>query len=62
MARRHTTTMPAQSGSEQTIGYVRQMLGELRAVAEKEDQPMLAYLIEMAYLEAGDAMAAAGRG
>jgi hypothetical protein len=30
------------------------MLAELRQVAEKEKADMLCYLIEMAYVEAGD--------
>ena len=45
------------AGWEQTrenIGYIRQMLGELRQVAEREGADMLCYLLEMAYLEAGD--------
>jgi hypothetical protein len=36
------------------IAYIRQMLGELRGVAESEGAEMLCYLIEMAYVEAGD--------
>lgn len=38
----------------QKISYVRQMLGELRAISEGEGCDMLCYLIEMAYVEAGD--------
>lgn len=38
----------------ENIAYVRQMLGELRTVAEGEGCEMLCYLIEMAYVEAGD--------
>lgn len=38
----------------ENIAYIRQMLGELRAVAENEGAEMLCYLIEMAYVEAGD--------
>ena len=34
--------------------YVRDMLGELRAVTEAEGADMLSYLIEMAYIECGD--------
>lgn len=37
-----------------TLEYVQQMLGELRAMAEAERCDMLAYLIEMAYIEASD--------
>jgi hypothetical protein len=43
--------------SEQTkanIAYIRQMLAELRQVAYTEGAEMLCYLIEMAYVEAGD--------
>lgn len=36
------------------IAYVRQMLGELRTVADAEGCAMLSYLIEMAYIEATD--------
>ncbi|MDQ0453988.1 hypothetical protein [Rhizobium paknamense] len=38
----------------ESIAYITQMLGELRAVAEREGAEMLCYLIEMAYMEAGD--------
>lgn len=37
-----------------TLDYLQQMLGELRAMAEAERCDMLAYLIEMAYIEASD--------
>lgn len=40
-----------QSG---TIGYIHQMLAQLRLMAEYERCDMLAYLIEMAYVESGD--------
>jgi len=43
--------------TEQKITYVRQMLGELGSVARNENADMLCYLIEMAYLEAGDVLA-----
>ena len=39
------------------IAYIRQMLGELRSVAHGEGAEMLRYLIEMAYIEAGDIQA-----
>ena len=39
------------------IAYLRQMLGELRQVAHKEGAEMLCYLIEMAFVEAGDIQA-----
>ncbi|MGC4406834.1 hypothetical protein D4A92_15300 [Rhizobium rosettiformans] len=38
----------------ENIAYIRQMLAELRLVAENEGAEMLCYLIEMAYVEAGD--------
>ncbi len=41
----------------ETIAYIRQMLAELRASAHREGADMLCYLIEMAYIEAGDIQA-----
>lgn len=38
----------------ENIAYIRQMLGELRGVANNEGADMLCYLLEMAYVEAGD--------
>ena len=46
-------TLPAHT-AEQNIAYIRQMLGELRTVANNEGADMLRYFIEMAYVEAGD--------
>ena len=43
--------------TEQNIAYIRQMLGELGTVARNEKADVLCYLIEMAYLEAGDVLA-----
>lgn len=40
--------------AQANIVYIRQMLGQLQQVARKEGAEMLSYLIEMAYLEAGD--------
>lgn len=37
-----------------TLDYVQAMLGQLRTMAEAERCDMLAYLIEMAYVEASD--------
>ena len=37
-----------------TMDYLQSMLGELRTLAEAERHDMLAYLIEMAYIEASD--------
>ncbi|MCY0094660.1 hypothetical protein [Hoeflea ulvae] len=47
----------ANAQSQQNIAYIRQMLAELRSVAESEKADMLCYLIEMAYLEADDVLA-----
>lgn len=38
----------------ETLDYVQSMLGQLRVMAENERCDMLAYLIEMAFLEAGE--------
>lgn len=40
------------------LDYIRAMLGQLRAMAEADNCDMLAFLIEMAYLEASDILAA----
>jgi hypothetical protein len=40
--------------TKENIAYLRQMLGELRLVAKSEGADLLCYLIEMAYVEAGD--------
>ncbi|MBT1154886.1 hypothetical protein J1C56_04700 [Aminobacter anthyllidis] len=45
--------VPAQRRAE-TMDYIQAMLGQLRIMAETERCGMLAYLIEMAYVEAGD--------
>lgn len=37
-----------------TLDYLQSMLGQLRQMAEAERLDMLAYLIEMAYIEASD--------
>ena len=38
----------------ETLDYLQSMLGQLRTMAEAERCDMLAYLIEMAYIEASD--------
>ena len=38
----------------ETLDYLQAMLGQLRTMAEAERCDMLAYLIEMAYIEAND--------
>lgn len=37
-----------------TLDYIRQLLGELRSMAQAEREPIVAYFIEMAYIEASD--------
>ncbi|MCB5201772.1 hypothetical protein LH464_04670 [Neorhizobium sp. T786] len=49
MGTEHQTTEDGEA-----IAYIRQMLGELHQVAHKQGADMLCYLIEMAYVEAGD--------
>jgi hypothetical protein len=48
--------MHAQPGRKrnETLDYIQSMLAQLRTMAEAERCDMLAYLIEMAYLEASD--------
>lgn len=57
MAMRPTPDLLELARTEQNVAYIRQMLGELRTVAESEKADMLCYLIEMAYLEAGEVLA-----
>ena len=38
----------------ETLDFMRSMLGQLRTMAEAERCDMLAYLVEMAYVEASD--------
>lgn len=61
MANRFRNDPQNSAPSEQNIHYVRQMLGELRGVAEAEKADMLSYLIEMAFMEAGDLLEACRR-
>jgi hypothetical protein len=46
--------VPPAGGTQDNITFIRQMLGELRAVADMEGAEMLRYLLEMAYMEASD--------
>lgn len=39
---------------DDNISYLREMLGQLRNVADSEGCDMLCYLLEMAYLEASE--------
>ncbi|MBB3591596.1 3,4-dihydroxy-2-butanone 4-phosphate synthase [Rhizobium sp. BK529] len=43
-----------RAASLENVAFIRQMLGELHQMAEREQAEMLCYLIEMAYVEAGD--------
>ena len=38
----------------ETLDFMQSMLGQLRTMAEAERCDMLAYLVEMAYVEASD--------
>ncbi len=44
----------ARARRTETLDYLQSMLGQLRTMAEAERCDMLAYLIEMAYVEASD--------
>jgi hypothetical protein len=44
----------ASNEHRETVSYIHALLGQLRAMAKRERCEMLAYLIEMAYVEAGD--------
>ncbi len=44
----------ATSRRTETLDYLQTMLGQLRTMAEAERYDMLAFLIEMAYIEASD--------
>ena len=50
--------MHAQPGKKrhETLDYIQSMLAQLRIMAEAERCDMLAYLIEMANLEASDVL------
>lgn len=50
---------PTSAGDHSQVGiaYLHTMLGELRQVAQAQRADMLCYLIEMAYVEAGDILA-----
>ncbi|MBP2560978.1 histidinol-phosphate/aromatic aminotransferase/cobyric acid decarboxylase-like protein [Neorhizobium galegae] len=57
MISRSETNGRREDDTRENIAYIRQMLGELRQVALGEGADMLCYLIEMAYVEAGDVQA-----
>lgn len=49
-----------KSRRSETVDYIQGMLGQLRTMADAEHCDMLAYLIEMAYIEASDVVRNAG--
>ncbi|MDH7800584.1 hypothetical protein P3T31_000607 [Rhizobium sp. AN70] len=49
-----TNNKAYNEGTRENLAYIRQMLAELRLVANREGADMLCYLIEMAYVEVGD--------
>lgn len=57
MVPQNETNGRREDNTRENIAYIRQMLGELRQVALGEGADMLCYLIEMAYVEAGDVQA-----
>ncbi|EUB94880.1 hypothetical protein PMI07_002658 [Rhizobium sp. CF080] len=57
MVSRSETNGRREDDTKENVAYIRQMLGELRQVALSEGADMLCYLIEMAYVEAGDVQA-----
>ncbi|MBB3948356.1 hypothetical protein GGQ73_004337 [Rhizobium skierniewicense] len=54
VANAHNNSRSAAEQTTDNLAYITQMLSELRVVAEREGAEMLCYLIEMAYIEAGD--------
>lgn len=53
----HDTERPASETLHHTLDYMRSMLTELSSIARRQRLDMLAYLIEMASVEASDALA-----
>ena len=47
-------TSEINASQTSTFAYIEHMLIELRQMSEKQDAPVLAYLIEMAIIEAKD--------
>lgn len=61
MTTRNKTNGPSVSSDKKdNLIYIQEMLVELRQVAENENEDMLCYLIEMAYIEAGDVLSKDG--
>jgi hypothetical protein len=46
--------MPERGSRIETLDYIASMLQQLRLMAQGQDLPMLAYLIDMAQIEASD--------
>ena len=46
----------SSASPSETLVYIQTLLGQLRGMAQAERYDMLAYLIEMAYVEASDIM------
>lgn len=44
----------SQINQTENARFIQQMLGELRAMAKTSNMDMLAYLIEIAYIESSD--------
>ncbi|AJY47655.1 hypothetical protein TM49_21455 [Martelella endophytica] len=52
----------SRSLTEDEITYIRQILGQLRRLSDREGTEMLCYLIDMAYMEAGESQARLAEG
>lgn len=50
------TTLDMKKRRSDQLDYVQSMLAQLRVMAETDGHDMLAYLIEMACIEASDAL------
>lgn len=48
------TKLAISTRKAERLEYIRSLLGELRTMAQAERCEMVAYLIEMAYIEASD--------
>lgn len=51
-----TVDHPSPQAQQQALEFMRAMLGQLRRMASAQRLDMLAYLLEMALVEAGDAL------
>ena len=57
MSSKSSGTDSSQNLTESEITYIRQILGQLRRLSNKEGAELLCYLIDMAYIEAGETQA-----